>query len=109
MNSLPSGATLFGSANTLAVADERNKKRSIVIMIILMEILASISNGRDTNSYFKHCLCDIYTLPKGQQRPIIFFFLYQLKSSQYAWSVTTFSANYFTTLIFLGQNLGTIP
>ena len=77
MNSLASGVTLSGFANT--IADERNKKRSIAIMIILMEVLVSILNGRDTNSYFKHCLCDIYTLPKGQQRPIIFFFFISIK------------------------------
>ena len=72
MNSLASRATLFGSATT--IADERNEKRSIAIVIILMEVLASILNGRDANSYFSHYLCDIYTLPKGQQRSILFLF-----------------------------------
>ena len=79
MNSLASGATLFGSANTLAVADERNKKRSIAIMIILMEILASIFNGRDTNSYFKHSLCDIYThihFQKAASNPFYYYYYY---------------------------------
>ena len=49
MNSLACGAMLFGSATS--IADERDKKRSIVIMIILMEVLlASILIGGDTNS-----------------------------------------------------------
>ena len=75
MNSLASGATLSGFANT--IADERNKKRSIAIMIILMEVLVSILNGRDTNSYFKQYLCDVYIIYTcKRQRPIPYLFIY---------------------------------
>ena len=49
MKSLACGTMLFGSATN--IADERDRKRSIVIMIILMEVLlASILIGGDTNS-----------------------------------------------------------
>lgn len=110
MNSLASGATLFGSATT--IEDERNKKRSNAIMIILLEILASILNRRDTNSYLKHYLCDInthllYTLPKGQQRPVFFlFFLKSIKKQSICvWlSATTFSTN-FTIHIFSSKGV----
>ena len=77
MNSLAYGAMmLFGSATN--IADERNKKRSIVIMIILMEVLlASILIGGDTNSYFKHYLnIHIYSLPKGSVQSHCLFFLF---------------------------------
>ena len=108
MNSLACGAMLFGSATS--IADERDKKRSIVIMIILMEVLlASILIGGDTNSYFKHYLnIHIYSLPKGsvQSYCLFFFFFFPFKSIK-KWSIC--GVCYYLVHIFYGLNFLKTP